>query len=392
MPTSDFISELLEIKDLIIEDVKTESDTTQVFFHLQRRDIACPCCGAITNKVHDYRTSIIKDSPFQGRKLLLHYRKRRYHCDSCNKHFYEPFSLLPKHCTITTRLSYLSIHLLRESMNVSQVARQVGISASTIFRKLSCINFPKPQILPQVLSIDEFRGNAGGQKFQAILTDPKKHKVIDILPSRSQHQIESYIREFPNRKDVRYFVIDMNKNYLDIARTYLPNATIVVDKFHVVRYINWALENVRKRVQKELHPSKRKYFKKSRWLLLKHRTALKEENAEALEVILAHSSDLATAYYLKELFYDVMESESRETAQNRLKMFLNAAGMSRLTEFNACLTMLANWGKYILNAFDCNYTNGFTEGSNNKIKVIKRNAYGYRNFKNFRNRILLSMT
>ena len=63
---------------------------------------------------------------------------------------------------------------------------------------------------------------------------------------------------------------------------------------------------------------------------------------------------------------------------------------SKLEEFNATLTMLSNWAKYILNAFDCPYSNGFTEGTNNKIKVIKRNAYGYRNFENFRNRILMT--
>ena len=108
--------------------------------------------------------------------------------------------------------------------------------------------------------------------------------------------------------------------------------------------------------------------------------------------MLGQSQDLATAYHLKELFYQFMQSTNRQEAVMRLKFFRLAAEVSGLSEFNACLTMLGNWSKYILNAFDCPYTNGYTEGTNNAIKVIKRNAFGYRNFDNFRNRIFLALT
>jgi len=203
------------------------------------------------------------------------------------------------------------------------------------------IRFPKPPLLPKVLSIDEFRGNAGGQKFQVILTDAHNHDLVDILPSRTQASLIDYFKSFPNRKDVRYFIMDMNRSYLELAKTFLPKATIVIDRFHVIRYVTWALENVRKRIQKQLHPDKRKYFKRSRRLLLSHQKKLKEDHLQALEVMLSQSHELAMAYYL--------------------------------------------------NSFDYSYSNGYTEGSNNKMKVIKRNAYGYRNFDNFRNRIFLSM-
>jgi transposase len=87
-----------------------------------------------------------------------------------------------------------------------------------------------------------------------------------------------------------------------------------------------------------------------------------------------------------------MASKTRDEASHKLKFFILATQASNLKEFDACLTMLGNWSKYILNAFDCKYSNGYTEGTNNAIKVIKRNAFGYRNFENFRNRIFLSLT
>lgn len=185
--------------------------------------------------------------------------------------------------------------------------------------------------------------------------------------------------------------MDMNTVYRDIAKEFLPNATLVIDKFHVVRYVTWALENVRKRIQKQMHPSKRKYFKRSRKLLLTHQSKLNEEGLLALEIMLQQSEDLAVAYHLKELFYEFMNSKGKQKATKALQYFLLAAQASNLSEFKPCLTMLANWSHYILNAFDCPYSNGYTEGTNNVIMVIKRNAFGYRNFENFRNRIFLAL-
>lgn len=392
MPTNDFISNILEIKDLIVTNVENNSEEMHIYFKLKRRNHTCPACGAVTDRIHDYRPSIIKDIPVLGKKTFLHYSKRRYHCDCCGKHFNETFNLLPKHCRITNRLNFFAISLLGDVQNVSSIAKQVGLSASTIFRRMNDINFPKPSSLPPVLSIDEFKGNAGGEKFQAILTDPKNHTVFDILPSRTQYKLRDYLYEFNNRKDVKYFIMDMNYVYREIAETYLPNAAIVIDRFHVVRYVTWALENVRQRIQKDMHPAKRKYFKRSRRILLSHYKKLSVGNRQALEVMLQQSNDLAVAYYLKEQFYDFMDSKTRDEAYKKLRKFILSAQVSELKEFNSCLTMLSNWSKYILNSFECPYSNGFTEGTNNKIKVIKRNGYGYRNFKNFRNRILLTTT
>ena len=254
------------------------------------------------------------------------------------------------------------------------------------------IRFSTPDRLPHVLSIDEFRGNAGGQKFQGIITDPVKHKVFDILPSRSQASLITYFKAFSNRKEVKYFVMDMNYSYRELAEIFFPNATIVIDRFHYVRYVTWALENVRKRIQKTMHPSKRKYFKRSRKILLSHYSKLNEESKQALEVMLLQSNELAVAYHLKEKFYEFLESEDRNEASKRLHFFILAAQASNIKEFVPVLTMLGNWTKYILNSFECPYTNGFTEGINNSIKVIKRNAFGYRNFENFRNRIMLALS
>jgi len=391
-PNNNYTTELLEIKGSIIHKIEKNDFETHIHFTLERKPHTCPHCGNITDKVHDYRTSVIKDIPLLGYKTFLHYKKRRYHCPCCGKHFNETFMLVPKNRRTTVRLAFYSIDLLKNNQSVTSASNITGISASSIFRFLKDISYPKPKDLPIVLSIDEFKGDTNGERFQGILTDPKNHKLVDILPKRTQAVLSEYFSGFKNRNIVKYFVMDMNRAYLEIAKTYFPKATIVIDKFHVVRYASWALENVRKRIQKSMPPYKRKYFKHSRRLLLKRNKDLKGESLQALEVMLRQSQDLAMAYYLKEQFYDMMQSNSRKEAAKKMQNFMMMAYTAQLKEFDACLTMLNNWSKYILNSFDCPYTNGYTEGTNNAIKVIKRTAYGYRNFKNFRNRIFLALT
>ena len=236
MPINNSIAKLFELEDIVLKDVYSTNNEVHVFFSLQRKVHTCPFCNTLTDKVHDYRTSIIKDLPFMGKKCFLHYHKRRYHCPCCNKHFYETFSLLPKHCRITTRLAFYSIHLLGNRQSVRSVASLLGISDSFIFRRMKDISYPKPTQLPEVLSIDEFRGNAGGQKFQAILTNPKKHTVFDILPSRTQYKLMDYLRPYKDRKNVRFFIMDMNYVYNRMKEHYwlfqmLQMSTL---KFHIL--------------------------------------------------------------------------------------------------------------------------------------------------------------
>jgi transposase len=115
---------------------------------------------------------------------------------------------------------------------------------------------------------------------------------------------------------------------------------------------------------------------------------LSAESKAAVERMLVISRDLREAYLLKETFYAFMNSSDSLQAKERLRTFRAHAFVADLSEFQACLTMLQNWEPFILNAFDCPYSNGFTEGVNNKIKVRKRIALGYRSFKDFRARIL----
>jgi len=385
------ISKILDMEHLDVEKIETGANQIVLYVRMKRRLIECPQCQALTEQVHDYRTQKVKDCPIQWKSVIWIYHKRRYRCHCCGKRFYEKNYLIPKWHRITNRLAMLAMDMLKTKQSLKSIARSVNVSQSTVGRWLQLLEYGRPNKLPKVLSIDEFRGNTEYGKFQCILTDPVNKKITDILPTRYSYQIYDYLRDFTNRKQVQYFVMDMNKDYLRIAKQLLPNAKIIIDRFHVVRYCTWALENVRKRVQKKLLPEQRRYFKRSRRLLLSHMSKLSSESKAAVERMLLFDRDLREAYFLKEKFYEFMASKDSAQAQERLRTFKMFASTSDIPEFQPCLTMLHNWQAYILNAFDCHYSNGFTEGCNNTIKVLKRIAYGYRNFNNFRRRILMTL-
>jgi len=165
--------------------------------------------------------------------------------------------------------------------------------------------------LPRVLSIDEFKGNAGGRKYQCILTDPAKRNVLDILPSKNSEDLIAYFLKFPleKRKQVQYLVMDMSLQFRDVMTACFPDASVITDKFHVCKYVTWALENVRKSEQKKFSDERRKYFKRSRWLLLARHEKLTPEQCQQLENMLSVSETLRKAYWLKENFYVFMDSK-----------------------------------------------------------------------------------
>ena len=120
--------------------------------------------------------------------------------------------------------------------------------------------------------------------------------------------------------------------------------------------------------------------------------ALSDEDKLKVNVMMGYSDELATAYLLKEYFFDFVDSKDRDEARKNLRIFLMQCQMLQLKDFKHVVTMLNNWQSEILNSFECEYNNGFTEGTNNSIKVIKRTAFGYRTFENLRKRILMVHT
>jgi len=383
-----YTKELIGLEDVLVTNVENFNDELQIFIEMPRKEHVCPNCSEKTDKIHDYRKQKIKDIPTRHKKTFLFLRKRRYKCNLCGKSFTENVPFLPKYYHSTQRLIESVIFRFSETRTIKAIANEHNISSTTAMRYVDFVSIPKPR-LPRQLSIDEYRGNAGGQKFQCILTDPKKKKILDLLPARNSEQLKEYFMSFKDRNNVNVVVMDMSSLFKGVCKTCFPKADIVADKYHVMRQGMWAFENVRKSEQNKFSKEYRKYFKRSKSLLLKIPSKLKDEEAIMVSTMLNTSKKLASAYYLLQGFRDIFKSQTREEAKIELSNWLIKAGALNLAEFKGCITALNNWKTEILNMFKYGFSNGYTEGCNNKTKVLKRISYGCTNFERFRTRRLI---
>ena len=386
MPTVNYIEKVMRMQDVEIKKIENEEKKTTIYIEMYRHERVCPLCGRKTKRVHDYRWQKVKDLPAFGKDVELRIHKRRYVCE-CGKRFYEPCPFLGKYQRRTTRTTMTMLEKLSDVRAYSKVAEEFGVSIPTVIRLFNNVSYSRPAVLPKAVGIDEFKGNTGGEKYNCILTDVGKRQVLDIMKSRKQADLCEYFKKI-DRSGVKYFVSDMYVSYAEIAKTYFPKATYVIDKYHWIRQAIWAFEAVRKEVQKKFAKGYRIYFKHSRKLLLKREEKLTQDELDRVHVMLSTSADLSSAYFLKELLYKLLEETDPDTQKRKLAEWIDAALDSEIKSFKRCADTYKKWFSPIVNSFYCPYTNAFTEGFNNKIKVLKRNAFGLRNFRRFRNRIL----
>ncbi len=397
MSQQNSITSILELKDVQITNIESLSQENYIHIEIPKKLHHCPNCKHLTDTIHDYRIQIILDVPLYSKKTYLVYRKRRYRCPGCGKRFFEKNSFLPRYSHTTNRLYLRLFQELHSVSSQKTIAQHYFTSTMRVRRVLDAIKPPLPQ-LPEVLGMDEFKGNSNKTKYHCILTDLSKHKPIDILANRTEATLINHFKKYQytdQLKNVKVIVIDMWRSYYCVLRKIFPNAVILIDRFHMVRQVMWSLENVRKRVQKEMPKSLRIYFKHSRKVLLKHASKLivNDHINEYLirDRLLRYLPNLKTAYLLKEELLDLVHAtHTFDSAHSCLNDWIQKAKASEIPEFHSCIRAYQNWKGPILNSFTSSYSNGFTEGCNNKIKVIKRNAFGFKNFDRFRTRILIN--
>lgn len=384
-----YTENILGLQDVTIKEIKESEKELIILLEENLQESECPCCHNKTKRIHDYRMQTVKDLPAFGKKVTLMIRRRRY-CCQCGKRFYRRLSFLPKYQRRTQRMTLNILKELGELRSYKSVAKSHDISGSTVIRIFNYISFPKPKELPRVLGIDEFKGNTGKSKYNTILTDLEKGEVIDILRTRKKVDLITYFKGF-DRSKVEYLVSDMYGVYRDITETFFPKATYIIDRYHWIRQCIWAFERVRKDIQKEVSKEFRIYFKHSRHILIKHSSKLTDEERDRVNIMLFASPNLSNGYYLKEQLYAISEEPDTLKQKELLKQWIRDARDSDIPSFKRCAETYARWFNPILNSLYYPYSNGYTEGCNNKIKVLKRNAFGFSKFKRFRNRVLYCM-
>ena len=385
----------------------------EVVIENRKKKVRCPICNKFTSSVHDKLKpirSVYLDCCGSSVDLIIY--KKRYHCYKCNRTFTEELNINSNKGNISNKVKIqIRKDLLNYNLSLKYIANKNRVSITTIENDMLNIisGIPKHVVnLPKVISFDEFKADTVEGKYAFILNDPIHKKVLDILPNRKKERLMQYFTYCKNRHSVEFVISDMYEPYLSVTQTMFPKAKYVVDRFHYTTYIMDALDNIRIRLQK-LYGEKSKEYKllknkKNVSLLRKYSNEInwwvftkRYKNGHMVDIlpidvlddILKISNDLMEGYYLKEEFLDIIHHLNQMDVEEQITKWISKCIEKNIPEFIEAAGTISRWKEYILNSFiDERYSNGYTEGINNKIKVIKRIAFGYKSFELFRGRIL----
>jgi transposase len=401
MLNQDFITAVLALPEFDAFDGAIQQNGSLIIEVSLLYDLAlCPACKQPCSFVLAYKDRLTRDLSISGRATFLSYKQRRFRCENCKATFYERLQSIDSvgaHYTI--RYEEWICQQVRQS-SIKAVAIQEGLSWDGVQYILNRVAkrrrlFDKPQVVRWV-AIDEIALKKGHKQYALVISAPEQGRILAVLEGRKKQDLTGWLKEnwtIQQRMKVEVVTIDMWDAYFYAVLESLPSATIVIDRFHVEKNLNEAISKLRRKIQKELPREMNKEMKGARWLIVRNYDELDEDSKHRLDEILGKCPQLAVCHWVKEEFRDWYEEEYEvEVAGKKLEEWKEVANSLGSTAMSNFIKTLDNWGEWILNYFDERASNGFAEGINNALKLLKRKAYGFRNFDNFRLRVLLLHT
>jgi transposase len=388
-------SRLVGLDGMAVRSVREVGDRLDLEVELVARAGCCPGCGRASLQVKERPVVRVRDLPLAGRPTCLLWRKRRYRCEACGRTFTETHPELPARQRVTARFRRRLLERVRGGGAHAEVAREEQTSRYQVARAFRDGRDRLPDAGAtgplRRLSLDEAH-HRRGRELATVISDLDRRRVVEVLDGRSRRRVA-----------IEVVSIDPYDAYRQAIRAQLPHARIVCDHFHLVRGANTALDSIRRERQRQHGRRRPKGTRRSghgatwqpelyrsRHRLLKASERLTARDGRRLCELFAVDPILAEAWGLKEAFRAIYRASNRPDAERRLDRFLDAVDRSELSAFKAFAEGIRQWRTELLAYFEEPTTNGYAEGVINKVKVIKRRAYGLPTFTGFRERVLLA--
>jgi transposase len=392
------LTQLLNLSDVVVESSLQEGYTLILSVSKKTKSAVCPQCGKKSQHLHQNQNYLVKDLPIGDKEVILNVNRRRFKCKKCRKTFNEKLDFVGTRKGYTHRYAENIVKQLISS-NVSNVGENNGLTDEEVNSMLEDV---AKNVLPidlnnlRRLGIDEISLVKGQGKFIVVLVDIDSGKLIGLVKERKQLEIENVIKKWGKEvlERIEEVSMDMTGNYKSLIDKICPNAVVTVDRFHVTKIIHEELNQARiaeKKTALELNVEDRKKIfdslKGNKYTILKAENKLTDKQKIKLDTIREASPLIAIMHSLKEEFRNLFDtSEDSGTGILGLLDWLEKAE----PYYQKSVKTIKRWFGEIAGYFERKTTNGVVEGINNKLKLIKRNGFGFRNFRNFEIRALLS--
>jgi transposase len=370
---SHYVAKVEETSEEIVAEVQ------EVRNHLPR----CGECGRQTGRTKGRLAKRRwKDLKIRDRPLILAYAPRRVVCPECGVRV-ERVPWADRYSRVTKGLARAVAELSRRT-DLSTVAGHYGINWKTVAGILHrvvdwglALRRRKPL---HVIGLDEV-SRKKGHRYLTLVYDLERGELVWVGKDRTAETVGSFFDELGPRRcqGLQAVSLDMWRPYIDTVKARAPQATLCFDRFHVVRHLNEAVDEVRRSLVRKLADPQKALVKGTRFVLLKNPWNLTPSQKQSLSALVRSNSPLSRAWYLKEDFQKFWDYARERRAERHLRHWLWWASHSRLKPFQEFAKMVRKHLRGILAWTKMRITNGALEGMNNKVKLVSHRSFGFRN-------------
>ena len=378
------------IKGVQYKSTQYEKKSIIYFAEMVYQKIRCPNCSSKNSHFKGQKKRRFRMIPIGSKKCFLDVILHRLKCVDCGHMWWPRLSFMKGKSQMTRAFIQFAFDLLSMS-TVQDVSRLLGISWNVVKRihKMKLKKLYKKIDLKDVkyISLDEFAIKKG-HEYMSAFTDIESGRIIHAVEGRMINDITPFLLRLKKEaKNLQAIAMDMSVPYIAAISEILPEIDIVFDHFHVNALMNKALDEVRKEQQGNLNEREQKVLKGQQFLLLRNYKDLQPEFKDRVEAILQVNEPLFKAYVLKEQFRLFWEQKTLKEAWIFLDQWISDAIETGISKLKKMAKTLDNHRIGLLNYFKHRISNAAAEGINNKIKTMKRQAYGFRDMEYFKLRL-----
>lgn len=350
----------------------------------------CPQCDGHQNIFKGQKTRLFKMGSLGRKQALLHVQFHRLGCVECDNLWWPQLPFMDGKHRYTRSFAMTALDLLRFA-TIKDVANYLRVGWDLIkqIHKTRLKRLYKKMAIQNIkyLGIDEFSLRKG-HDYMTIFIDLQTGKIIHATGGRSKKDVEPFLKLLAHKaKKLKAVAMDMSRSYSSAVTEQLPKVDIVFDRYHIMAQMNLAIESLRREQQNTIGKSDQKFLKGCRFLLLRNYNSLSHDRQVKLNTLLDINKPLFVMHSMKEQLRLLWKQSSRQQAVNFLDQWCFdalAAGPKHLIK--VALTLIKH-KTGILNYFPHRITSGSVEGTVNKIKTLKRQAYGFRDMEYFKLRL-----
>ena len=398
MTVCKFIRILLRLKGILISgyEIKFRDKVLNLWVKPLKTGCRCPVCKKrrpIVRNMDNVR--VWRDLPICGWSLFFWYRPREIRCPIHGR-LQEDIPWAASYARVTYRFEY-AMFIYCQIMTQKAAAEILHISKSTLsdllHRSIKRVRSRHSIRGLKSIGVDEI-SYCKGHKYATIVYDLDKARVVWVGKGKGRETIDEFFTQHLSayqRSRIKWASCDMSQAYIGAIEAHCPNATLVLDRFHIVKSLNESVDEVRKEQWRNALPDERKALKGLRWLLFKHSSNRSKQDTRTLKALQKGNRRIHRAWILKDEFEQFWDYKAPWAAERFLKAWMTAALKSRIEPIRKFVKMLKKHRERILPFIKTRLTNAKSEGINRIIKIVKNRASGFMSLLPFSDIIFLAV-